>query len=211
MVGNLHHNSSTAAIVLAAGASNRYGGFPKACLAIGDETAVRRVVRICDESGADPVIVVTGPHDPEIRRALVGSTARIVRNERWVAGRTGSLQTGIQLLEGPTDVLVWPIDHPFVERATLERLTDARAQDPLAVWFLPMFAGQGGHPILLRREVLPALAMLGPDAPLRGLISGFGPQVRRVAVGDAGVVANVDDPESYRHFSAQWRHTWTGA
>jgi molybdenum cofactor cytidylyltransferase len=201
----------TAAIILSAGASNRHRGFPKACLPIGDETAVRRIVRLCGEARLSPIIAVTGLHDPEIRRALLGTPAQIVRNHRWAAGRTGSLQTGLVQLDGSVDVVVWPVDHPFVDGHTLERLAAARSEDALAVWFLPMFQGRGGHPILLRREVLPAIDGLGPDAPLRQLISAFGPQVRRVAVPDPGVVANVDDPESYRIALEGWRRSWTGA
>jgi len=37
------------------------------------------------------------------------------------------------------------------------------------------------------------------------LLPEFGPQVRRVPVGDSGVVANVDTPEAYQSARDEWR------
>lgn len=198
---------SLSAVVLAAGASNRFGGFPKACLSIGQETAVHRVVRICRERGLDPVVVVTGLHDPEIRRSLTGGGAHLVRNERWAEGRTGSVVAGLEAVGPDRDVLIWPVDHPFVEPSTVERLDVGRDHDALALWFVPMYLGRSGHPILLRAEALRAVRELAPAAPLRQLITAFGPQVRRIPVGDPGVVANVDDRTSFQYALEQWRQS----
>lgn len=196
-----------AAVILAAGASNRFGGFPKACLSIGQETAVHRIVRLCREAGVEPIVVVSGLHDPEIRRSLAGSGATVVRNEEWALGRTGSLNRGLGLVPNGSDVLIWPVDHPFVEPSTLERLDVVREQDALAVWFVPMHLGRSGHPILLRQEALAAVRALSAATPLRQLITAFGPQVRRVPVGDAGVMANVDDRESFQRALDEWRRS----
>lgn len=194
-----------AAVVLAAGASNRFGGYPKACLSVGQETAVHRIVRLCRERDVGPIVVVSGLHDPEIRRSLTGGGATVVRNEHWAKGRTGSLIRGLESVGNDPDVLVWPVDHPFVEAGTIERLDVARDHDALALWFVPMYLGRSGHPILLRREALRAVRELPADAPLRQLITSFGPQVRRIPVGDPGVVANVDDRESFQYALEQWR------
>lgn len=196
-----------AAVVLAAGASNRFGGFPKACLSVGQETAVRRIVRLCHDEGVAPVVVVSGLHDPEIRRSLVGAPATVVRNANWAEGRTGSLNVGLEAVGPGSDVLIWPVDHPFVAPSTVERLDVLRTHDALALWFVPMHGGRGGHPILLREEALPAVRELPSRAPLRQLLAAFGPQVRRVPVGDPGVVANVDDRESFYYALEQWRRS----
>ena len=199
-----------AAVVPAAGASARFHGFPKACLDIGGEPAVRRIVRLALEEGCSPVIVVAGPHEPEIRRVLSGEPVHIVAHPDWASGRTGSIQAGLGRAPPGEDAILWPVDHPFVDGRTLATLTVARRHDDLALWFIPMYHGEGGHPVLLRAEAIAAVRNLRPSDPLRGLLPHLGAQVRRVAVGDPGVVANTDTPEEYHRHLEAWRQRWTG-
>ena len=76
--------------------------------------------------------------------------------------------------------------------------------DTLGVWFIPTYQSRGGHPVLFRAVVRPHVLELRPDAPLRSLLPEYGPQVRRIAVEDPGVVANVDTPEAYRAALEDW-------
>jgi molybdenum cofactor cytidylyltransferase len=199
-----------ATVVLAAGASTRFHGYPKACLRVGDESAVRRIARLALSAGSSPVVVVTGPHAPEIARALDGVPVRLVHHPEWSSGRTSSVQAGLGHVPAGDDVLVWPVDHPFVDQGTLARMTAARAQDDLAVWFIPMYLGRGGHPVLLRSEAIDQVRALAPEEPMRGLLPWLGAQVRRVSVPDPGVVEDVDTPEEYRRYLEAWRSRWTG-
>lgn len=190
---------SAAAVVLAAGASSRFGGFPKALVPIGGEPAVLRVTRICEEEGFEPCVVV-GAHALEVRRALSGSGVGIAENPEWVEGRTGSIQRGLDLIPEDTSVLLWPVDHPFVQAMTLRRLGTAAEHDAMGVWFIPTFDGSGGHPVLLKPPALARVRDLRPSTPLRSLLSGFGPQVVRLPVDDAGVCANVNTPEDLQRY-----------
>jgi molybdenum cofactor cytidylyltransferase len=187
----------TAAVLLSGGASERFGGFPKALLAVGETTGVRRMSEMALGEGLDPVLVVVGSHAHQIEHEIRGLPVTHVVAEDWREGRTASLQAGLAALPEARDVLFWPVDHPFVRRSTLETLFAARAADPFAVWFTPTYEGRGGHPVLWRSEVRSHVAELRPDAPLRSLLPEFGPQVRRVRVDDPGVTENVDTPEAY--------------
>jgi molybdenum cofactor cytidylyltransferase len=195
----------TAAMVLSGGESSRFGGAPKALLPIDERSAVRRVVELCLDGGFDPVEVVVGPHRGPIARELSGLAVDLVDAERWREGRTGSIQDGIEALPPEADILLWPIDHPFVGARTVDALLAARASDLLGVWFIPTFEGRGGHPILWRSSVRTAVLELRPDAPLRSLLPEFGPQVRRVPVDDPGVAHPVDTPEAYRAGLELWQ------
>lgn len=188
-----------AALILSAGASCRFGGSPKACLEVGPEVAVVRMVRLAEAEGASPVVVVVGAHRRPIEEALrVRPGTRIVFSRDWSKGRTASLQSGLRALPPESDVLLWPVDHPFVEARTLGILMEAAMGDRRGNWFVPTFEGRGGHPILLRRSLFSAIFALAPDAPLRALQRERGAEVRRLAVDDPGVVANVDTPEEFR-------------
>ncbi|HTT35625.1 MAG TPA: nucleotidyltransferase family protein [Thermoplasmata archaeon] len=198
-----------AAVVLAAGPSSRFGGFPKACLDLDGIPAVRRIAEIALDAGLSPVVVVTGPHDPEIGRVLEGAAVRRVPNPEWPRGRSGSVRVGLAHVPAGDDVLLWPVDHPLVSTATVDRLLAARSADPLATWFIPVWQGQPGHPVLFRSEVRAMIDGLDAAAPLRTLLPRLGPQVRRMPVPDPGVVANLDTPDAYRHFVGAWRRGWT--
>jgi molybdenum cofactor cytidylyltransferase len=189
---------SVAALILSGGESSRFGGFPKALLPTGERTAVRRLAEICRVDGFDPVVVVVGAHHLPIAHELRGIDVSIVVAERWREGRTASAQAGLEALPEDRDVLFWPVDHAFVSPRTIDTLLSVLETDLLGVWFIPTYQGRGGHPVVWRSAMRSHLFELRPDAPIRALLPEYGPQVRRVAVDDPGVVTNVDTPESYR-------------
>ena len=189
------------AVILAAGASTRIGGRPKALLSISGGPAIARVVRVSREEGFVPRVVV-GPHAAAIRAALPAPAPELVENAEWAQGRTGSVQKGLEGVDTETLVLLWPVDHPFVQAMTLRRLHEAAEHDVMGAWFIPTFEGLGGHPVLLRPSVFPRVRDLDPRVPLRTLIPEFGPQVVRVPVPDPCVRANIDAEEDYRRYQS---------
>ncbi|HTT17005.1 MAG TPA: nucleotidyltransferase family protein [Thermoplasmata archaeon] len=196
--------TETAALVLSGGASSRLGGEPKALLSVGGRSGVRRIVEVCLADGLAPVVVVVGPHRAPIAHELRGLDVELVDSERWEEGRTASVQAGLIEIPDDRDVLFWPVDHPFVAPRTVDALLGARESDTLGVWFIPTYEGRGGHPVLWRPQVRGDMFDLRPDAPIRSLLPEFGPQVRRVAVDDPGIVANVDTPEAYDEAARRW-------
>ena len=197
-------SGSTAALLLSGGASSRFGGEPKALANAGERSVIRRMTELCVAREYDPVVVVVGPHRQPIAHELRDYPVRIVDSEEWYEGRTASVQAGLRAIAEDHDVMMWPVDHPFVSTRTLDRLEAAREGDDLAVWFIPTFEGRGGHPILWKPPVRPDLLQLRPDAPMRALLPELGPQVRRVAVDDPGVLASIDTPEEYRASYDAW-------
>jgi molybdenum cofactor cytidylyltransferase len=196
---------TTAALILSGGESSRFGGYPKALLSTGERTAIRRLSEICLVDGFDPVVVVVGAHAMAISHELRGLDVSVVEADRWREGRTASMQAGLLAIPEDRDVLFWPVDHSFVAARTLDSLLAVRDSDLIGVWFIPTYEGRGGHPVLWRPSVRGDLLELRPDAPIRALLPEFGPQVRRVAVDDPGVVANVDTPETYRSALDEFR------
>jgi CTP:molybdopterin cytidylyltransferase MocA len=195
---------STSALLLSGGASSRFGGAPKALVAAGERTAIRRMVEMSLDQGFDPVLVVVGPHHQPIAEELRGLPVQMVDSEQWYEGRTASIQSGLRAVPPGKDVLLWPVDHPFVSARTLDLLGAARDSDALGVWFVPTYQGQGGHPVLWKDHVRADVLELRPDAPIRALMPELGPQVRRVSVDDPGILASIDTPEEYRNAFDAW-------
>ena len=196
---------TTAALLLSGGESARFGGFPKALLEVDAQPVVRRLAEACLARGFDPVVVVVGAHHGPIAHAVRDVPVRVVLAEQWRDGRTASMQAGLAAIPEDRDLLFWPVDHPFVDERTVDRLLAARDSDPLAVWFLPEYRDRGGHPVLWRASLRRDLLALRSDAPIRSLLPEFGPQVRRIRVDDPGVIANVDTPDEFRAALDDWR------
>jgi molybdenum cofactor cytidylyltransferase len=156
------------------------------------------------DRGYDPVVVVVGPHHRVISDELREVPVHLVDSEQWFEGRTASVQSGLRALPAGRDVLLWPVDHPFVSARTLEWLEAARDSDMMGLWFVPTYRGQGGHPVLWKDRVRTDVLELRPDAPIRALMPELGPQVRRVAVDDPGILESIDTPEEYRNSFDAW-------
>ena len=198
-------------LLLAAGASRRWGPGPKALAPIGRSTALGRIVESARIAGVVPCRVVVGAHGDAVRDALRDRTdpaVEWVAAPAWRSGRTASIQAGLAGLSADVEVLLWPVDQPFVRPETVRRLLAAAEADELAVWVLPQFGGRGGHPVLLKPPAWRRIFDLAPAAPLRALMASFGPQVRRVPVDDAGVVVNLNTPADMERARRDDRLRW---
>ena len=187
-----------AGLVLAAGASRRLGGMPKALVELDGRTAVERVLDQLSRAGVEPVAVVVGAHAEAIARHLRGRPVAVVVNPDWERGRTGSVHAGLEWAGAADGVVLAPVDHPFFRASTVQRTADVGRSDPLALWISPTFGGRGGHPVLVKAAAFGPIRSLGPDAPLRTVPAHLGVQARRLEVDDAGVVLGTDTMEEVR-------------
>jgi molybdenum cofactor cytidylyltransferase len=185
-------------LVLSGGASEHWGGGPKAMLSAGGGSALERIVEVSLGAGMDEIHLVVGAHADEVSAsaAELDVGLDVIRNPDWARGRTTAVQCGLRAVEPDRDVLLWPADHPLVRESTVLALRECAATDLLATWIIPEYGGRGGQPVLLKAPAWEHIFSLGPDEPLRFLHARLGPQVRRLAVDDPAVVPNLDPAES---------------
>jgi len=98
---NLQTLERVAGIVIAAGASKRFGQ-PKQLLDWRGEPFVRAVARKALLAGLSPVIVVTGSDAENVEAALAGLNVHIVRNEAWQSGQGSSIAAGVRAVTAPS-------------------------------------------------------------------------------------------------------------
>ena len=157
-----------AAVVLAAGASTRFGS-PKQRLFLDD------VLERVRKSRVDEVVVVLGAHD-------VATDARTVHCPDWARGPGASLRCGLDALPDEAEAAVVVLaDGPDLAAAALDRLIESwrdEGGDVLAA----SYGGERGHPVLLARAVWPSV----PDEGARSLAA------RLVACDDLGAPGDVD-------------------
>ncbi len=183
----------TAAIVLAAGASSRFGR-PKALARLGDRPLLQHVLDAAAAVGFAEVVVVLGHDGDEIEESLHWRSERRVRNPDPDAGLSSSLRVGIESL-GPNSeaALILLGDQPLVRAEVMERLL-AGFESTARPVVVPRYEDGGGpNPLLIHRA---AWFLAGEARADRGL----GPIVRShrdlmVEVDVEGSNPDVDTPE----------------
>ncbi|MFL5951443.1 MAG: NTP transferase domain-containing protein [Gaiellaceae bacterium] len=141
-----------AAVVLAAGASTRYGS-PKQAVLL--EPIVRRVRK---SHSISDVVVVLGAHEAE-------TTARVVHCPDWERGPGASLRCGLAALGEDVEAAVIVLgDGPGIDPRAIDRVA-AAWRDRKAERLGATYGGVRLHPMLLARSAWDEI----PDAGLRAL------------------------------------------
>lgn len=184
------------AIVLAAGSSSRMGR-AKADLPIGPggRSFVDTITGTLAAAGVSAVKVVVAPGLPR-------PPEHAVVNPDPSAGMLSSLKCGLGAFQDVLDaVLVWPVDHPLVERDTVVALI-AAFQCTGAPVVVPTHHGRRGHPVLFAARLFPELTAADPSQGARAVVHAHDDRVE-LPVSDDGVVSDIDTPEDYaRAFGA---------
>lgn len=138
------------AVVLAAGASSRFGS-PKQRLLL--EPVLQRVRR----SGVDDVVVVLGAHELE-------ASARIVHCPEWRRGPGASLRCGLAALPPEAGAAVVVLgDGPELAPESIDRLVACWRSEPAPV-VAATYDGTRLHPVLIAREAWPLVPDEGAKA-----------------------------------------------
>ena len=195
-----------ALVVLAAGASSRLGR-AKALMPLDGQPAFVALLRRAAYFDHAPALVVSGPHDAEIR-AAAPPDVEVLANPDWAAGRTGGLALAHGARPG-RDLVIAPVDCPRVPAAAFARLGRAwgRLGAPARGWLAPRYAGAlpagrspFGHPVIAGRELLDELAGFAPDRALRELRALADPLASE-DVPWVEVLDDLDRPEDWEELS----------
>ncbi len=172
-----------AAVILAAGASKRFGA-PKAAARIGSRTLVEIAVDTATAAGLSPVIVVAPS-------ALdVPQSAEAVRNDVPDQGMSRSLRLGIAAVPPDAEAaIVLLADQPTVEVEHLSALDGWRGGTPVVA---TRSEGMLGPPVLLEREAFALVEEVSGEAGLRGLLRDEPSLVTPV---DHDPIHDIDTPE----------------
>ncbi len=198
-------------LILAAGRGQRMGGRPKALLQIAGRTTLSRCLDTCHAARqlapvGQPVVVLghgrlhVAAHHSTLRFANDGVTTepRYVTNPEPDRGQTSSVQVALAAAReraAMAGVLIWPVDHPFVQATDLAALVEEAGAHSEARVVLPSHAGRAGHPALVTTALADAILALPPEAPLRQLIRAERPTTRFVERQHPGVTLDLDTPE----------------
>lgn len=194
--------SAVAGVLLAAGEGSRFGR-PKALVELDGQTLAERGVALLRAGGTDPVLIVTGAAQVELRPE---HQARTVYNGEWRTGMGSSLRAALRALTeleaGPEigAVVVALADQPLVGAEAVGRLIAAyRAGAGVAV---AAYGGKPRNPVLLAREHWPeVIATATGDQGARAFLRARPELVTLVECGDTGRPDDIDTPADLEHIA----------
>ena len=201
-----------AAIILAAGASTRFGQ-PKQLLDWGGMPLLAHIAGVALDAGLEPVIVVLGCQAEAARVALGAAVNRrrwepvqTVMNWRWEEGLSTSVRVGLTALPPETQaVILMQCDQPLVTPDLLRQIA-ARFEESGAAIVHPTHAGQRGTPTLFARRLFPELAAVSGDKGGRIVIARHPDEVATFEVANPDVLADIDTSADYRRLRASIFH-----
>jgi len=194
--------NAVAGVLLAAGQGSRFGR-PKALVELDGQTLAERGVTLLRAGGTDPVLIVTGAAEVELRPE---HQARTVYNGEWRTGMGSSLRAALRALTeleaGPEigAVVVALADQPLVGAEAVGRLIAAyRAGAGVAV---AAYGGKPRNPVLLAREHWPeVIATATGDQGARAFLRARPELVTLVECGDTGRPDDIDTPADLEHIA----------
>jgi len=115
---------NASALILAAGASTRFGE-PKQFLQFEGETLLRRVAKAAHEAGCAPIVVVAGDSADRVSAEVHDLPVHVVQNVEWRCGIGTSIKCGLAHMRHVVSaILVLACDQPFVSLEIIGKLRD---------------------------------------------------------------------------------------
>jgi molybdenum cofactor cytidylyltransferase len=186
-------------------------GSPKQLLELEGRPLLGHVLDHALASRLVEVVVVLGAEAAAVEAGLDlrdDVRARIVRNPDHALGQASSLVAGLAALGPEIDAAAILLgDQPDVTEATIDRLLRAWQDTPARV-MRPIYSQRHsrrtqadppipGHPVILAREVWPALAELRGDAGARALIDRHPDWLEAIEL-EGVAPPDIDTPEDYQ-------------
>jgi molybdenum cofactor cytidylyltransferase len=180
------------AIVLAAGASTRFGSAKQLVRVAGRPLLHTAVARAADVVGT-AVIVVLGAQAAELAPLLRHAQASVVINREWREGMASSIRAGLARLPSScAAVLLMLVDQAAVTAEDLQRLASAWRRQPEYI-VAARYGTTTGAPAIFPRSTFSDLAALRGDVGARILLQRNPDRIVRVPM--AGAAIDIDTPE----------------
>jgi molybdenum cofactor cytidylyltransferase len=192
----------TFALIPACGKSTRMGR-PKLSLKLRGRTVLEHVLHALRTAGVEHILVVVGPHVPELSLIAEANGVHVCRLLEETADMRQTVEAGLTWLEQrfhphpDDDWLLVPGDHPSLDPDVVRRLRAARSEHPDRSVFVPTFEGRRGHPTLIGWKHVAGIRAHPWGQGLNTYLRGQGNDVMEVAVTNAAVLCDLDTPEDY--------------
>lgn len=196
--GHLPEGSTdVAAIVLAAGFSNRFGLDDKRRHRLGNGKTLLEYAADLVSQNFDKYWVVIRTDD-EPKSLGLSSNTSIVRTDNASQGMGASLRDGFRAVtdkkpcSSAVAIAVFLGDMPCISGATIKQLMRAADENKI---LRPVYQGSPGHPVIFGRRFWPQLLELSENKGAQAIIHRNSQHYYELSVPDSGVCSDIDIPE----------------
>ncbi len=184
-----------AAIVLAAGRSQRMGQF-KPLLPFGTSTVIDHCIDNLRRGGAETIVIVLGHRASNLKQHLQGSSITFALNPDPNSEMSESIAAGVRQVScNAKAILITPVDHPAVPPDVISTILQAWETGFGLV--VPTWNGRGGHPVLVDSKYRKELLQLDSQRGLRGMFEAHGEEVNRLSVNSSYIARDMDTWDDY--------------
>ena len=189
--------NAVAAIILAAGRSQRMGAF-KPLLPFGPKSVIETCIEHMRSGGVETVVVVLshGPRAEKLKTHLLRSNVIFALNPDPESEMNISIACGVRALPQEIQaVIINPVDHAAVPPEVVATLIGEWQQGARLV--KPTFEQRGGHPVLVDLSLREELLSLDPNGGLKSLFREHQAHVCRVEVNSNYIARDMDTWDDY--------------
>ena len=217
----MQSQSSTAAIILAAGSSSRMGeGRHKLLLPLDSRPVLAHVIEATLSSQAQPIVIVLGHQATEVRQQIapdvLPSKCTIIENPDYLQGMSTSLHVGLEKIishgymndkqsENIDSVIILLGDQPLITTKVIDALIATRHETGKQI-VAPLYAGKRGNPLLFAAALFPELLEVTGDEGGRRVVERHKQELATVEVSNVAANYDVDTWEAYQEVLNAWQN-----
>lgn len=189
------------AVLPACGHSTRMGR-PKLSLPLSNRTAIEHIVLALRAGGVDRVIVVVGPHVPELVPLATDAGAEVLVLPTTTPDMRATVAAGLAYVQNryqPLPTHWWllaPADHAMLSPTVIHQLRTAANERTHSI-IIPTHQGQRGHPTLIGWQHAGAIMTLEPGKGINSFLREHERETLELEVLDSEILSDLDTPEDY--------------
>lgn len=186
-----------AGLILSAGKSQRMGK-PKPLLEFFGRTFLDHIYAEAIQSDLSEVWIVIGHDSQRILSQFPNLKEKMLINSQYEQGQLSSIQCGLRQVRqtGIDAVMVFLIDHPFVNRNLIDQLIERYDKSGCPI-VIPSFRQRRGHPIIFAKCLFDELLNAPADLGAVSVVRKHEKEILHVEVDNPGVLIDIDTPEDY--------------
>lgn len=180
----------TGAVISAAGHNSSANAFSP-LLSIGHTTVIRRIITTLKQCGVDPIVVITGRDAKEVEKHISKLRVICLRNEEYENSQMfDSIGMGLRYIEDLCDrILILPPKFPLLLPETIKKIMECSGKASC-----PVYEGRRGHPVMIQKDLIPALLSYRGERGLGGSLrqKGVDALIEEIPVDDKGIIEAVE-------------------
>ena len=183
-------------VVLLAGFSTRMGEL-KQHVKIKDETFLQKIITTLThfKSSFYNHYFIGQDSDSRARNLVEDFGGIWLSNTQPEKGPLSSIRIAINEMESDSDFLLWPVDHPMVNKETIERIISTWKESPDNNIIVPSIDMRRGHPTIFPAHMHRDFFIASLDKGAKVVLQKYPQKITYVNTDDIWVRKNINTPE----------------